>query len=900
MFERFVRLAEAKAALRKGRHEQALELASDPLIRSHRKAEEIRDKALRGLLDRANHRRERGGLSDAMSDVSRILAAQPEFDGARSLKRVLQKEIEAAETSENTARDMFGEARRLVDAGDLAAAEEVCGAAREVHSMPAEDEAVLQLIHGRRDSAAQFAEQAKTALRKREHATARDLIAKARGQSRDVEGLSALAVKVAQGCAADLLPRLRDLQKAGDDAGAYALLSRERALLPELEQVESLHAFAKNTAEYRTAQVRDLLDRGLLEEAVEIFRDFDGRLVAEAAMADLVAAMNSLSRALDLRDHGDFAGAIECLDQAHGHVAHKAFTRASKGLQKEAGQTESVLGEARELAAGGRLVEARQKLTPLLERWPMHEAVRRELEILDQGARDKEQRLAQARTAAKDGRLREASALALSLAVPGVQGEEARLLLKEVQARIDLVQRGLDQVRRAVHGRHSGSEEGLRHCLLRLEQLDAVQTDNDELEQLRVGIAAEADGICLLEAATGDLEAGAARKAAERLEGLAELQGKLIRPDRLDARCLELADRAAGQAEEAATAGKLTRAGVWIAVVEQLAERHADVKSRVEKLRALVDGRQEQAESAAGRGESALDARDLQTAQACLQEAREAWVDGAPVARLAAALGGVNGQRKALEEVEELTANEDYAAAHRRLDHMPPTPPVLRTRIFDIKQSLARAQGLDGGFLLRVDEAGEYLVLRSDSISIGNVRDGKADLAILASIAGRHARISRAMSFHGGMQDRIAAENGELFVGNCKVDEHRLRHGDRVKLGSALQMTYRVPSSRSLTAALTLASGFQVAGTDKILLMRDRGRDGRILIGSSADAHVRTQYDQPEIEIFSLKDGQVRVAFEGKGTIGGRPFRGEHPASPGDVVTCGDVSFVLQPWSKTS
>ena len=245
-----------------------------------------------------------------------------------------------------------------------------------------------------------------------------------------------------------------------------------------------------------------------------------------------------------------------------------------------------------------------------------------------------------------------------------------------------------------------------------------------------------------------------------------------------------------------------------------------------------------------------------------------------------------------------MTSAKDFAEANRQLGDMPPTPAVLRTRIFDIKQGLARAQGLDGGFLLRVDEGGEYVVLRGDCVTVGNVREGKADLVVLANIAGRHASIQRSMSFHGGMQDRIRADNGEVFVRGKSVPEHALKSGDRVRLGSSLELTYRVPSTRSITAALTLSSGFQTAGTDKILLMRDRGRDGRVLIGPAADAHVRVPDRCPEVEIFAAKDGQVRIRFTGKGSMDGRPFSGEHPVTAGALVRCGELSFVLQPFSE--
>lgn len=897
MFERFIRLAEAKGALRKGRFEQAIELAADPLLRAQRRAEEIRDQALAGLMQRAQRRRKGGGLSAALSDVSRILSFEPEFDGARSLKQELEQELREAETTENGAREMLAQARLLAEQGDLSAAEELCASAAELGVLAAEVDSIRKLIEGRRAAALQFVRDAKQALRGSDPRPAVDFIVRARAQHRDPAGADEVARKAAKRWASALVPRLRQLREAGDEAGAYALLARERQAFPELVDVKTLQDFYKDSVSVPVEQLRGLLRAGELEEAVELFRALDPRVVREAPMGDLCGTLERVAQALDLRDSGDFQGAAESLESVGAQLGAKPIGAIGKRLGREAVEVDRALREAREKAAAGQLVEARQGLTPILERWPMHDAVRRELEILDSGARDKEQRLAQARAMARDGRLGEASAQALSLAVPGPQGEEARLLIAEVQARIDLVGRGLDQVRRAIHGRHSGSAEGLRHCLLRLDQLAKVQTDNADVISLRDGVQAELDGVCLLERADAEIAADRPAEAAEHLCQLPPALDRLVRPERLDARCLELADRACQRTEELIAAARLTLGRAWLAALEPVAERFPEVRSRAEALLSAADARQQSAEEAVRLGQEALEARDLESTERHLRDARSAWADGASVLRLEAELRRLHGQRMALDEVEQLTVDKDFDAAHRKLGHMPPTPAALRTRIFDIKQSLAKAQGLDAGFLLRVDEGGEYLVLRSDRITIGNVRDGMSDVAILANIAGRHATVTRSMSFHGGMQDTISAEGGQVFVGGQAVSAHKLKHGDRVRLGTSLGFVYSVPTARSLSAILTLSSGFQVAGTDKILLMRDRGRDGRILIGSSPEAHIRIPREQPEIEIFAAKDGQVRVRFEGKGTLGGRPFRGEHPVVAGSVVTCGEISLVLQPRS---
>ena len=71
MFQRAVRLREAEEALARGLWEEALRLASDPLVASHRRAREVRRKARQALLERARHRMERGNLPGARRDLAR-------------------------------------------------------------------------------------------------------------------------------------------------------------------------------------------------------------------------------------------------------------------------------------------------------------------------------------------------------------------------------------------------------------------------------------------------------------------------------------------------------------------------------------------------------------------------------------------------------------------------------------------------------------------------------------------------------------------------------------------------------------------------------------------------------------------------------------------------------------
>lgn len=599
-----------------------------------------------------------------------------------------------------------------------------------------------------------------------------------------------------------------------------------------------------------------------------------------------------------MESRGATVAAAEDLVRAVRHLGSGALLTRAEQIERRAREGAARLDRARQLAGQGDLAQARAELVRIVQEWPMHEQARKELQLIDQGARDREQRLAAARNAAREGRLREACGQALALVVPGPVGEEPRLLVTEVRARMDLVAKGIDQVKVSLAGRDSGSMEGVRHCLLRLQELVKVQTDHEELPGLLAALGTELETLERCEACSRHLAEGRPTEAAQAIQQVIADRTELWSPGRLDARLLTLADGLLQATEGELEAGRLDALEACLLALDQMAAVEARFGERAAALRARASARRQEAAALVAQARQQTASREIAQAHDTLEQAFRCWTTVPEGRRLAEELAVVRQQDEALARVEALAAEKDFVAAQRRLADLPPTPMALRTRIFDLKQELARAQGLEGPFLLRVDEGGEFLVLRRETVTIGNVRDGGADLPILASLAGRHARIERMLSFHGGMEDRLVAQDGELEVNGARTTSHRLRSGDRVRLGRALQLEYNVPSARSLTAALTLAGGFQVGGTERILLMKDRGRDGRILIGSARDVHVRVAGASGEVEVFTTRTGQVRVRAPGSGLIDGRPFSGEHPVDAGAVVQCAGVSFVLLPWSR--
>ena len=67
-------------------------------------------------------------------------------------------------------------------------------------------------------------------------------------------------------------------------------------------------------------------------------------------------------------------------------------------------------------------------------------------------------------------------------------------------------------------------------------------------QQLAEALEAEIQGMALLEQILATLSAGRADEVAQQLTALGELRPSLLRPDRLDARSLEISDRVAQKA----------------------------------------------------------------------------------------------------------------------------------------------------------------------------------------------------------------------------------------------------------------------------------------------------------------------------------------------------------------
>ncbi len=890
MFDRFIRLARAKKALQEQRFEDALQLSADPLIQSERRAEVVRQAAVTALLDRARRHLASGDLALANGDVDRLR----EFASPDALQ-ALREEIAVA-TAERQAgvdRDaaVLGVVRAAIQEGRLAHATEQLE--QLVGRVPAERRAFESMIAERRRQALEVAKQAEAMFTADAAEAAVDLLARAEMLDRDGVEVVALRAKVLAG-AGDRLAAILATQLDRGDLDA-ALASYRRAI-HALPAISAQPPFAKMSVRLADCIAKAFLACGSVEEACGLARSVRSAeapsLAATPPLVDALLAVQGQSEQPGGQG-ADIVSAAALAAAARGAGATVLAEAAERWL-RAAGDRDAQLALVRQAIDAGEFDRAQVLLDILAAKEPLHEGVRREQAVVAQGVAGLEARLLEARSSLQTGRLQQACVRASAITGVARITAEAQRLQADARARMALVDRGLGEVRVALHGRAAATVDGVRHCLRRLEELAKVQGDHEELPGVIEAVQAEIAALLAWDAASATIDRGQLPEAARAVAELLPFRARLLVRERLDARLCDLADRLARLVDVALAAGRLGEVAIGAEIFDQLAAVRADFQARADEWRRVTAERHQSARTLLAAARDCLAGRDLAAAEQALERAQAVWRDSSEARELAAELLTTRQHSDVLERVAELARDRDFQGARQKLAEMAATP-LLRSRIYDMKQNLARAQGLEGSFLLRVDEGGEQLVMRGETVSLGNVRQSRADLPVLANLAGRHASVRRSMSFHGGMQDLVVAEEGEVSVGGKKLASHSLGSGDKVQLGATFGFTYRRPTTRSLTVSLTLQSGFQVGGTDRVLLMKDRGRDGRILIGNGNDVHVRVARATGEVEVFANSGGQIRVAAA-EGTIDGVPFRGEHPVAAGQIVAAAGISFVLLPW----
>jgi len=161
--------------------------------------------------------------------------------------------------------------------------------------------------------------------------------------------------------------------------------------------------------------------------------------------------------------------------------------------------------------------------------------------------------------------------------------------------------------------------------------------------------------------------------------------------------------------------------------------------------------------------------------------------------------------------------------------------------------------------LLSVDGAGQFLLCGADSLSLGHLRSGRADLGFLADVSAVHAHLVRRDSLRDGPGwglVREGAERVEVQGREVPPEGAALPGGARARLGANLEFRLDYPDPASASAVVELLHGVECRGARRVILLA-RGAGGRVRIGGSLAHHVRVPGLQ--FELVLEWDGEVLV-----------------------------------------
>ena len=886
MWSHLIQLMRARRALRAGRYDAVLGLLEDPLVREDRRAVDLRARVLGELCERAARRMETGQLDLARRDLDRVSRSDPEHSRGQGLIDELEglrgKDREAREQRET----LLGAFDRAFEEGRLGEAREILGQMNGFVDKDVKAELDRRLKERRKSASRQLAK-VREELEIGLEGEARQSLERARRLCADSISFRERLVGLSTNWAQERWDEVQKHLQADRPLEAAQVLNDWWESDPESGNLSEARDLLLCVADKLAALVRRTAERG----------DFGAALVLASKAPGEVARVDSLRRLKELLDRLDLAlnsqeedprRRVRILTRIEAETRWKALKKPLAALRTEAEEIDQELVRIKEKLSRGDLEEGRKDLDRLLDHAAGCEDARSLLEGLMQDEQERCQRLDAARGELREGRLLEARKLLFGLVGGGPGADEAKNLMRDVER----IQAKVHRELRALEARFEAGESP-DLLLPLLERLEKHQADSPEIRDLEGRLKQRRERESREQRILSALEH---RNALPCLEALREWvaeggEGKLRAEDRhaLEALGREIQSRVrealrAGHANYVLDLGNGLRTWEDLLGLE-LAPLLDEATRRVDKARSLAQD-----------GLLALEGKQVDQARQLEAQARELGPEEPTVLRLRHRLKSLDREKALVEEARDLAAR-DRDGARGKLMALGPTPRPLSSMVFDLKERLDRGGDLENGFLLQVEEAGEYLVLTEDRLRIGNAT-GKSypQIPVLARIRGHHATLCRSVSFHGGIKDSIRAEEGcSLQLEGHEVREGDLNHGTHFKLGGVLPFLYQRPCPRSATALLRIERGFECKGTSRILWLKQGGKDGRIRIGRGREVHVRVPQAEPELYLYSPKPGVLRLFFDGPGQVDGRKFQGEIELGSGNHVQCGGISFRILP-----
>jgi len=192
-------------------------------------------------------------------------------------------------------------------------------------------------------------------------------------------------------------------------------------------------------------------------------------------------------------------------------------------------------------------------------------------------------------------------------------------------------------------------------------------------------------------------------------------------------------------------------------------------------------------------------------------------------------------------------------------------------------------------FVLWIDAVGGFLICLADEVVLGQASpEGKADVAIHADLARRHAIIRRDGEGYWlePLRPKQVRVDGQLIDGPTTLSDGRV-----LELGEGVKLRFRRPHPLSTTARLEPASFHRTQPTtDGVLLMADA-----CIIGPHPQSHILAPEVEGEVVLFR-QAGSNSLACRGPGEleIDGVAHRRRGPLAGHSRVVGETFSFTVE------
>jgi hypothetical protein len=180
------------------------------------------------------------------------------------------------------------------------------------------------------------------------------------------------------------------------------------------------------------------------------------------------------------------------------------------------------------------------------------------------------------------------------------------------------------------------------------------------------------------------------------------------------------------------------------------------------------------------------------------------------------------------------------------LDMAGTLPPPRDTGVSPVRDTLAHGRDarvtddtLPNKFILQVDGAGSFLVVRQPSVTIGPISSSRIpDVALIAEPTAQVATIERT--------------EDDYFLRCATNGSKLLTSGDRISLSPRCRLTFSVPNPSSTTGVLDLTTGRFPRGDLRRVILLDRD----LVIGQGGTAHARADHVVEPV-VLHIRDGRL-------------------------------------------